>query len=121
MQMSAIESVEAEIRRERAESLGRAGDRLEQVLAEIRAHRGRLFLLAERWLAGQSGAHMTPAEIQTGLAKDAKLCERAREVRYQLVVQREAVGLLRHHEVDRHYSMPAALTLAGLLRRGTPR
>ncbi len=116
----AIENIETEIRKEKAESLGRTGERLEQILVEIRTLRSHLFALAERWLARMEGEHAIPAEIQNGVTKDAELCGRAREIHYQLIVQREAVGLRRHAEVDRHYPMPAPLTLAWLVGRGRP-
>ncbi len=117
--MTAIEDIEAEIRKEKAESLGRTGERLEEILAEIRTLRGQLFALAERSLAGTEGQPAIPAEIQNGLTRDSELCGRAREIRFQLIVQREAVGLRRHEEVDRHYPTPAPLTLAWLMRGKT--
>ncbi len=105
--MRVIENVEAEIRKEKAESLGRTGERLEQLLVEVRKLREQLVSLAEGWLAGTGGEHTIPAEIREGLKKHADLCGRARDIRYQLIVQREAVGFRRQEEVDRHYPMPA--------------
>ncbi len=118
----AIEKVESEIRQEKAEALGRTGERLEQILVEIRRLRRKLVTLAEGRRVGTGGEHTIGAEILKALAKDAELCGRAREIRHQLVVQQEeAVGFRCHEEVDRHYPMPAPLTLARLIRMEFPR
>ncbi len=121
MQKPGLERIEAEIRQEKAESLGRTGERLEQTLGELRVLRDHLFRIAEH------PVHTTPmgseilTEIREGLAKHARLWGVAHELRYQLIVQREAVGFRRHEDVDRHYPSPAPLTLAMLFRREGPR
>jgi hypothetical protein len=121
MYKSAIEAVEAEIQKEKAESPGRTGERLDQTLGEIRALREQLFALTEERLNETKADQVIPPEIQEGLARHAELCALARDIRYQLIVQREVVGFRRHGDVDRHYPMPARLTLAMLIRREVPR
>jgi len=88
--------VEAELRAEKAAALGRIAGVLEGILAELRQRRedfGRL-----------------PHDERPPAAEafDA-LRERARLYRWYLVVQREALGLFRHEDVDRHYPSPAPL------------
>ena len=119
MRKPALENIEAEIRQEKAETLGRVGERLEQALGELRVLREQLLRLAEDHAMG--GEQAMPAEIQEGLARHARLCEVAQDLRYQLVVQREAVGFRRHEDVDRHYPLPAPLTLAVLFHTEVPR
>ncbi len=120
MQRSGLESIQAEIRQETAESLGRAGERLEQTLSELRALREQLLQIAEHRLHTVPTGQTIPAEIREGLAKHARLWEVAQTLRYQLIVQREAVGFRRHEDVDRQYPSPTPLTLA-MLRQEVPR
>src|SRR6266581_1478871 len=84
---------EAELRWEKAAALARIAGALEDILAELQRHRMEFDRLArdERPRAAQ--------------AYDA-LRERARLYRWYLVVQREALGLFRHEDVDRHYPLP---------------
>lgn len=121
MRRSAIKDVEAEIQKEKAESLGRTGERLDQTLVEIHALRDQLFALTDDRLNEAKTGPGIPPEIQEGFARDAELCALPRDLRYQLVVQREAVGFRRHEDVDRHYPMPVRLTLAMLIRREVTR
>jgi hypothetical protein len=88
--------LEAEMRAERAAALGRIAGVLEGILAELRQRRQDLGRLprAERPRAAD--------------AYDA-LRERARLYRWYLVVQREALGLFHHEDVDRHYPLPEPL------------
>ncbi len=115
-----LERIEAEIRQEKAESLGRAGERLENTLGELRLLRERLLWIAEDRLHTVPTGQAIPAEIREGLAKHARLWGAAQDLRYQLIVQREALGFRRHEEVDRQYPSPSPLTLA-VLRREMPR
>jgi hypothetical protein len=89
--------LEAEMRAEKAAALGRIAGGLEGILAELRRRRedfGRL-----------------PRDERSRAAEayDA-LRERARLYRWYLVVQREALGLFRHEDVDRHYPLPGPLS-----------
>ncbi len=121
MRKLGIESVEGEIRREKAESLGRTGERLGQALDEVRALRERLIALIEDRVEGAKVDPAVAAEIQAGLKRHTELCALARDTRYQLIVQREAIGFRRHEDVDRQYPIPVSLTLAKLGRVEDPR
>ena len=88
---------EAELRAEKAAALARIAGTLEGLLAELDRRRegfGRL-----------SSEERAPATE----AYDA-LREQARLYRWYLVVQREALGLVRHDDVDRHYPLPEPLS-----------
>jgi hypothetical protein len=97
----ALRRTEQEIAAEKAAALGRAGERLEQALAEARQ-------AAERLLdAGDQEESDRLAEAYTIVRK------RALEVRTALLIQREALGLRRHTVVDQQFPEPppAALVL----------
>ena len=88
--------LEAEMRAEKAAALGRIAGVLEGILAELRRRRedfGRL-----------------PRDERPRAAEAYEaLRERARLYRWYLIVQREALGLFRHEDVDRHYPRPDPL------------
>lgn len=88
--------VDLEIAREKASALGRAGERLSASLARLSELARRLDGAAED-------------EERSGLARRyAEERARAAKLRYDLVVQREAIGLRRHADVDRAYPLPPA-------------
>jgi hypothetical protein len=108
----AFEKIESEIRKEKAEALGRAGERLERTLLEIEALRQEILSLAETDLHGTVGeGDRTTLEIDKRLAEHARLCEEVGQLRFSLIIQREAVGLWRHEDVDRQYPMPVRLSI----------
>jgi hypothetical protein len=88
---------EAELRAEKAAALARIAGMLEGLLAELRRRRESF--------GGLSSEERAPAVE----AYDA-LREQARLYRWYLVVQREALGLFRHDDVDRHYPLPEPLS-----------
>jgi len=116
MNSHGFEAVEAEIRREKAEALGRTGERLERILHEIQAFRRELVHLTSG-RGGLKGAARVWVECRVKLAEHDRLCDRAGYLRHCLIVQREAMGLRRHDDVDRQYPMPAPLAVAGAIRR----
>lgn len=89
----ALARTETELKAEKAAVLARIAGTLEGVLTELRRRRDELDRLSgdERPRAAEAYA---------------KLREQARLYRWYLVVQREALGLFRHDEVDRHYPLP---------------
>ena len=91
-----VRRVENEILGEKAAALGRAGERLEAALAELRA--------AARTLAD---ARDERPRLELRAAYRAAR-ERARTARLHLVIQREAVGLRSHRVVDQQFPEPAA-------------
>ena len=84
---------EAEIRAEKAAALARIAGTLEGILAELQRRREDLARL--------------PGGGRARAVEDyAALREQARLYRWYLIVQREALGLFRHDEVDRYYPLP---------------
>jgi hypothetical protein len=101
-----LERVEQEILGEKAAALGRAGERLEQALAEVTN------------LAAALDAAIEP-EARRRLAgehEEARL--RAARARLGLLIQREAVGFRHHRIVDQQYPEPPRPTTE---RRTEPR
>lgn len=89
----ALQSIEAEVRKERASALGRVGGILEALIDEAEA-------LKTRWAAA-------PERERPALeAAFTQVVERARTYRWYLEVQREAMGLHQHQEVERQYPIP---------------
>jgi len=88
---------EAELRAEKAAALARIAGTLEGLLADLQWRR--------------NGFGRLPSE-ERGPAAEAydALREQARLYRWYLVVQREALGLFRHDDVDRHYPLPEPLS-----------
>jgi hypothetical protein len=117
MKKHAFEQVESEIRKEKAEALGRAGERLEQILLEIEAFRQEILSQVEKRLEPSlADKDRLVKEMKERLAEHARLCEEAKHLRHTLIIQREAVGLWRHEDVDRQYPMPRPLSVP----TGTP-
>lgn len=89
--------VDLEILREKASALGRVGERLSASLVRLSELAWRL-------------AEAPDEEERSRLARRyAEERARAAELRYYLVVQREAIGLRRHGDVDRAYPLPPPL------------
>lgn len=89
-------ALEAEVAREKASGLGRTGARLEHALALAQALYAQLARL---------GGRATPAQ----LAEYADARAEAEKWRWYLVVQREAMGLYRHDDVEAIYVLPPKL------------
>jgi len=87
---------EAELRAEKAAALARIAGNLEGILGELQRRREEFGRLPTEDRARAAEAYDT-------------LREQARLYRWYLVVQREALGLFRHEDVDRHYPPPAPL------------
>jgi hypothetical protein len=97
--------VEREIRQAKAETLGRVGERLDAVLAELAAQDRAL----DRWLAARGA----PDDPQPARALEARnrLRDQAQRLVQQLIIQREALGLVRHALVGERYPVPPRRTL----------
>ena len=89
-----LRRVEEEIRREKAAALGRAGERLDEVLHEV-AELGR-----------QLDAATSPAAREHWLVAYEKARGRAERARLMLLIQREAVGLRHHATVAQQFPEP---------------
>lgn len=89
-----IRRIDKEIAGEKAAALGRAGERLEEALAEVRT-------VAERLLAA------TRDDERDRLAQTyAGARRRALDARLALLIQREALGLRRHATVEQQFPEP---------------
>jgi hypothetical protein len=86
-------AIEVQLRQEKAQSLRRVGDKLEKLIDELT----RL----ERELTTASGPVRTKK-----LAQYQQIRADAEQQRWYLVVQREAMGLWNHQEVDLMYRIP---------------
>ena len=86
--------IEEEIRREKAAALGRAGERLDDALRETAEIGTRLDVTAD------------PDERSRLLDDYEAARKRAQAARYALVIQREAIGLRNHRDVDRLFPEP---------------
>ena len=93
-----LRRVEKEIVAEKAAALGRAGERLEQALAEVAELDARL--------AAASDPH---ARARLGPAYEQARARAASE-RLGLLIQREAIGLRHHRIVDQQLPEPPPLT-----------
>jgi len=101
----ALRRTEQEIAAEKAAALGRAGERLEQALAEVRQ--------AERQLLDAR----SPEEIDCLAQAYTTVRKRALEMRTALLIQREALGLRRHAVVDQQFPEPPPAVLVLRHRR----
>ena len=100
-------TVESEIQREKAESLGRAGGRLEEALLKLQVLQCSLSDFVSS--AGETSPDQEEqfsAEWAPKWVEYVKLREQAKALRHALIIQREAVGLWRHEDVHRQYPLP---------------
>ncbi len=98
----ALRRVEAEVRRAKAEALGRLGERLDDLLAELAALDRRL----DARLAALPSAPASPRALAADVEVRNRLRDRAQELVQHLIIQREAIGLVRHAAVAEHYRVP---------------
>ena len=83
-----------EIAREKAATLGRAGERLEAALVEVAA-------IARAW----RGADDAPTRVDLAAAYE-RAWHAAEAARQTLLIQREAVGLRHHRDMDVQFPRP---------------
>ena len=89
-------AIEVQIRQEKASALRRVGDKLENLIGRLAKLEGEM-----RTLSGSPRAKK--------LAEYEQLWEDADYQRWCLVIQREAMGLFDHAEVDLMYPRPPKL------------
>jgi hypothetical protein len=94
MTREGFERLEREIVQEKAATLGRAGERLEAALA------------AARLLGHTLDAERDPARRAALLREYEAARRQAAAARLMLVIQREAIGLRYHRDVDRQFPEP---------------
>jgi hypothetical protein len=93
--------VEREIRQSQAEALGRVGERLESLLTSVAAL-DRALDAGRRPGAPGEATDAWRAQIETR----NRLRDEALRVQQQLIIQREALGIVRHAAVERCYPVP---------------
>ena len=101
-----LQRTEQEIRQAKAEALGRAGERLDAVLARLAAWDRDLERFSAE--AGLDPGRQGQVARQTA-ARDG-LREEAVRLRHALVIQREAIGIRRHGPVEERYPIPPRRT-----------
>jgi hypothetical protein len=89
-----LERLDKEIVQEKAAALGRAGERLEAALASARATGEAL------------DAERDPTQRVALLREYEVARRRVASARLMLVIQREAIGLRHHRDVDRQFPEP---------------
>ncbi|MFY0529813.1 hypothetical protein ACN28I_43830 [Archangium gephyra] len=89
-------AIEVEIQSEKASAMRRVASRLESLLVELEETR-------QGWL-GASG----PARARLA-ARHRELRGEAEKQRWYLIVQREAMGLRHHGDIDELYRLPPAV------------
>jgi len=89
-----FKKIEEEIAREKAATLGRAGERLEAALADVAA------------LGAAIDRATDPGRRAALLVEYEAARRQAASARHSLVIQREAIGLRHHRDVDRLFPEP---------------
>ncbi len=89
-------AIEVALRQEKAGALRRVGEKLEKLLTELKGLESEL-------------RKLTGPQREKKLALYQQLRSDAEYQRWCLVVQREAMGLFNHSEVDLMYPVPPAL------------
>lgn len=103
-----IDKTEAEIIQERAEVLGRAGEKLALALNQLKAIESIIDIKMES--LSEPGSKSRRAELIGDINGEIRHYNEAREYAklryYYLIVTREAMGFRRHKSVEEVYSIP---------------
>lgn len=100
--------VQAEIAREKAEALGRAGARIAEAVRALHLLRDEVTAL-EAGLASPADLPDTAAAARQRRAEYAALLRTAQRYAHYLIIQREAMGFRKHGDVERSYPLPGPL------------
>jgi hypothetical protein len=107
-----LQAVEVQIRQEKAGALGRAGERLEEALRRLDRVRRAVELIEARLrdpgLSAEDAAVLQQARM-TLTARRAMLRDRASVAHQYLVIQREAVGVRDHLDIERCFRISERL------------
>jgi hypothetical protein len=100
-----LATVDREIRQAQAEALGRTGERLQGILDRLSRLDRRLDALLDENAVGDA---VPPREeaVRMEIETRNRLRDEAMRVRHQLIIQREALGLVRHTPVEQCYPVP---------------
>ena len=93
-----VRRTEQEIRA-KAEALGRTGERLEAVLAELAGLDRQL----DAWRADAGPGTGLGGRLARRIEARNRPRDEAARLHQQLIIQREAIGLVRHGLVEEHY------------------
>ncbi len=103
-----VEKTDLEILQERAEVLGRAGEKLALALNNLKAIESVINIKMETLADPESG--YSPADLIGDINGEIRHYNEAREYAklryYYLIVTREAMGFRRHKSVEEVYSIP---------------
>ena len=108
----ALQAIEAEIRGEKAGALGRAGERLEDALDALESVRASIGEIESRLRHGSNPPEEAASmrETHEQLAARRAVCRDRAHLAYQyLIIQREAVGVRSHLDVERCYQISERL------------
>jgi seryl-tRNA(Sec) selenium transferase len=104
-----FEKLQAEIQREKAESLGRAGERLDEALRKLGELRVSIKALREE-LTGATLDRDALTRTVTLLVQNYNILRQKAALYHRyLIIQREAVGFTDHQDIDRLYRLPDPL------------
>jgi Na+/phosphate symporter len=103
--------LQEELLKERAEVLSRAGERLAAALEKVHAVGGRIEnMLADLNQTGKERGPRLNREAIDAVNREIKTYNTARDHAklryYYMIVTREAMGMRRHHWVDKFYQIP---------------
>jgi hypothetical protein len=105
--------VEQEIRQAQAETLGRTGERLQAILARLAALDCRVNALLDE-AAWATGARPLADLARSEIESRNRLRDEAVRLRHHLIIQREALGLVRQTLVEQCYPVPGRRHAPGL-------
>jgi len=108
----ALHGIETEIRQEKAETLGRAGERLEDALKALEGARVAIGGVEARLRLGSGPPEEAASlrEAREQLAARLLVLRDQADLAYQyLIIQREAVGVRSHLDVGRSYNVSERL------------
>ena len=100
-----LATTDREIRQAQAEALGRTGERLQGLLDRL----ARLDRHLDALVDAEAGADAVPPggePLRMAMETRNRLRDEAARVRHQLIIQREALGLVRHTPVEQCYPVP---------------
>ncbi len=103
------ERLQAEIQQEKAEALGRAGERLEEALRKLAELRDTIEALGQELKGATWEREALVQAIRYVTHEYNALREKAILYHRYLIIQREAVGFYDHRDVDRLYRIPDPL------------
>ena len=105
-----VEKTDLEILQERAEVLGRAGEKLALALNKLKAIESVINVKMESLTGPASERSESPADLIGDINGEIRHFNEAREYAklryYYLIVTREAMGFRRHKSVEEVYSIP---------------